>query len=134
MKLILAILLCPLVLFGREYSATVTGCHDGDTISVVIDLGLGVSKKESIRINGIDAPELPTAAGKASKDALIKLIMFKTITVVTDRDKKEKYGRLLANIFIEETDVSEWMIKNGFAKEYHGGKRVPETDPNPTEK
>jgi hypothetical protein len=38
---------------------------DGDTISVVLDMGWDVSINQSCRLLGIDAPEKSTAAGKA---------------------------------------------------------------------
>ena len=42
-----------------EYRAFVTKVYDGDTITVDIDLGFGVQlKKQSIRLSGINAPEV----------------------------------------------------------------------------
>lgn len=124
MKLMLLILLFPLVLSAREYPGVVVSCYDGDTVTLDINCGLGITKREVVRINGIDAPERPTAAGKRSQVELMKFIMGKEVLIVTNNDKREKYGRLLANIIFGEIDVSQWMITNGLAKEYHGEKRI----------
>jgi endonuclease YncB( thermonuclease family) len=52
--------------FG-PYPATVVSLHDGDTFRVDVDLGFGVHVTEfNVRVYGINAPELATAAGKAA--------------------------------------------------------------------
>ena len=38
--------------------------------------------------------------------------------------KKEKYGRLLANIYFNNTNVNEWMLTNNYAIPYEGGKKT----------
>ena len=38
----------------------ITKVVDGDTVDVIIDLGFGLTKKERVRIAGIDAPESRT--------------------------------------------------------------------------
>ena len=49
-----------------EYSVKeVVNVVDGDTIDIVIDLGFDLTKKERVRLAGIDAPESRTSnAGK----------------------------------------------------------------------
>jgi len=41
---------------------------DGDTIDVVIDLGLGVLSKQRIRLLGMDTPELRTSDKEEKKN------------------------------------------------------------------
>ena len=54
------------------YDAEVTGVYDGDSITVDIDLGLGVwLKGQKLRLIGIDTPEMRGAekeAGKVARD------------------------------------------------------------------
>lgn len=110
--------------FGTQYKATVIRCHDADTFSCSISLGLDVYKIDKVRIDGIDAPELNTEAGKVSAKFLQQLLDGKEILIDTNEDRREKYGRLLCKVTFEGKDISDLLIKKGLAKEYHGGKRT----------
>ena len=35
----------------------------------------------------------------------------------------EKYGRLLADVLYDGINMNEWMIHNGYAVKYDGGKK-----------
>lgn len=48
------------------YPAVVTRVHDGDTCSLVLSLGFGVTFTSNCRVFGINAPELWTPEGKAA--------------------------------------------------------------------
>ena len=56
------------------YRARCARIVDGDTIEVTADLGFGVHYEASIRLLGIDAPELPSAEGQAARAALSQLV------------------------------------------------------------
>lgn len=117
------------------YDAEVIRIIDGDTIEIRLDLGCHTYRRETVRMFGINAPEShgPTApAGKAAKEHLAKILTgAPTILVHTIRDKSEKFGRLLADIFLPIKDtgvfdtitVNQRMIDAGHAKAYFGGKR-----------
>ncbi len=117
------------ILDPRRYAATLDRVHDGDTIIVDIELGLGVwLHGRSCRLIGIDAPELVAAAGVTSRKALEKKLAGQTILLQTDRDRTDKYGRLLVLVLIVDRagglhDVNRWLIEQGHAREYDGGKR-----------
>jgi micrococcal nuclease len=109
------------------YQAVVVRVYDGDTITVRIDLGFGVSKIETLRLFGIDTPEVrgdEREAGLKSRDWLRTLILNKEIIVKTYKDKKGKYGRYLADIFIEQetgpVNINDWLVRENLAerKEY----------------
>ena len=93
------------------YNAHVTKVYDGDTITVDIDLGLGVwLKGQKIRLFGINAPELRGDThdeGIKSRDFLRKLVLDKDVTVVTYKDKKGKWGRWLGDVFLSRNYISE---------------------------
>lgn len=100
--------------------------YDGDTITAVIDLGFGLSFKEKFRLSYIDAPELKGIErpnGLISRDWLISKID-EAITndipifIKTQKDRKGKYGRYLAEIFIEGVSINKLMISEGFAESY----------------
>lgn len=109
----------------NQYPATVIEVIDGDTVRIDIDLGLGIHKIETVRLTGINAPEKNTDAGKASKLFVAKLISGKEIIIVTHSDKREKYGRLLAIIYLDNSNINELLIQKGLAVSYDGGKRTP---------
>ena len=109
-----------------EYKAIVVSIYDGDTVRLDVDLGMSTwLGNVSVRVAGIDAPEVVNPDGKAAR-AHAKLIMPpKTkVTIRTTRDKKEKYGRYLAEIILPDgTSFAEVMIAAGHATKYSGGKR-----------
>ena len=105
-----------------EYKATVTKVYDGDTITVDFDLGFGILiRKQKIRLYGINTPEVrgpEKPEGIISRDALRERILGKVVTIKTFRDKKGKYGRWLGEVFVEEQNINQWLISEGYAKEY----------------
>lgn len=102
------------------YNAILKSNYDGDTVTVDIDLGFGVIlKDQKLRLYGINAPELKgkdKEKGKASRDYLASILTEKLI-IKTYKDKKEKYGRWLAEVFNEKGDYLNFlMVKNGYAE------------------
>lgn len=91
------------------YAANVTAVYDGDTITVDLDLGLGLWRHEQrIRLWKINAPELTgpeREQGLKVRDIVRDLILGKSVLVRTILDKHgddstEKYGRLLGEILV----------------------------------
>ena len=119
----LLLLLLPLWIFlvslQFKYPAEVSKVYDGDTITVTVDLGLGVYKTETIRLYGLNAPEVRGAEkseGIKSRDVLRKMILNKTVTLYTLKDKRGKYGRLLGIIHYDGKNINKWLIDNGYAE------------------
>ena len=102
------------------YKAIVTDVYDGDTITVNIDLGLGVwIKGEKVRLYGIDAPEvrgLSRLKGLRSRDHLRSMILHQEVKLQTFKDKKGKYGRYLAHVFKGDIDICKHLVDKGLAK------------------
>lgn len=113
------------------YEAKVLDIHDGDTISVEIDLGFQLGFQDKIRFYGVNAPELKVRneAKKlvANPRGLETLEVVKsfikvgdTIILETVKDKKEKYGRYLANVYVtkgkEQINLNDYLLKNGFVE------------------
>ena len=119
--ILLVILLTTLTSFFRDYPSEVTSIYDGDTITLEVSLGFGLSKIERIRLYGIDAPEVRGSEryeGLKSRDALRKKILHKEVRLETlKKDKKGKYGRTIGTIWIDGENVNKWMVINGFAEE-----------------
>ena len=107
-----------------HYIALVTSVYDGDTCTVDIDLGLhSWIRDEKLRLHRINAPELrgkERSKGLKSRDFLKSKIEGKKILIETIKDKKGKYGRYLAEIWLEEkkgefTNINDLIVKEGFA-------------------
>ena len=107
-----------------RYHGLVTKIYDGDTITVDVDLGFHLSmKKQTFRLYRINTPEIrgiERGDGIISRDWLRERILGKTILLVTHKDKKGKYGRWLANIWIDGVCVNDELVEKGLAeyKEY----------------
>ena len=106
-----------------HYNALVQSVYDGDTCRVDIDLGLGIwLRNEKLRLVRINAPELTgseKAAGLASRDFLRELIDGKEIIIETVKDQRGKYGRYLAEIWIQQAscwvNVNDALVAAGHA-------------------
>jgi len=111
------------------YWAFVDRVVDGDTMDVTIDLGLGVLKKERIRVKDYDAPESyrpKTEAekihGEEAKSEAVRLLFNRWVIVATYKDKKGKYGRYIADVKLTNAygvgvgDYATIMKQSGFAK------------------
>jgi len=106
--------------------------YDGDTITIASKLPFNDSPlyRLSVRLNGIDAPEIKgksedeKTAAKHTRDALAALILNKYVTLKNIHS--EKYGRILADVYCGELCLNEWLIRERYAVEYDGGtKKTP---------
>ena len=91
---------------------------DGDTIQVCC-IGW---KREKVRYIGVDTPEThhPMRGvepfGKEAAEANRKLVDGKTVRLEFDVQEQDRYGRLLAYVYLEEgTFVNAWLVENGYA-------------------
>lgn len=95
----------------------VTDVVDGDTIRVSMD-----GKAETIRLIGIDSPELPddcfarqakSKASEALQNQLIRLEADQT------QDNRDRYGRLLRYVILEDgNNFNRQMVAEGYAREF----------------
>lgn len=114
-------------------SGFVIKVYDGDTITIASKLPYSHSPlyRFSVRINGIDCPEIRTSdpnekeCAQMAKEFLHNLLMNKT--VILKEVDTDKYGRLLADVYIDNKNISDLMIEKNFAVKYDGGtKHVPD--------
>jgi micrococcal nuclease len=95
---------------------------DGDTVHVVVSLGLDEYAYRMIRLQGADAPELFSGPpeererGKAARDFLVQLLPQGTkCRLATHRDVST-FGRYVASIELEDgTDIATTLIEAGHA-------------------
>jgi len=92
---------------------------DGDTIWVCCLNG----QREKVRYIGMDAPETQHPVkgvqeyGHEAKAANRKLVDGKMVRLEFDVGRRDKYGRLLAYVYLEDgTFVNAWLVREGFAQ------------------
>lgn len=111
--------------------AQVVRVIDGDTVIVVADLGWRVKIETAVRVDGMNAPEKTTDAGRlAAEFARGLLPVGKQVTVRSKRllGQFEKYGRVLADLEARDTpwlDFATTMIAAGHAKPWDGSGARP---------
>ena len=108
--------------------------YDGDTITIASKLPYDASPlyRLSVRLNGIDTPEIKgknddeKEAAKAARNALSNLIYGKQIRL--ENIKSEKYCRILADFYLNQLHINDWLIRERYAVAYDGGtKKSPES-------
>ena len=104
---------------------------DGDTIDVEIDLGFDLTKKERVRLGGIDTPESRTRdleekkLGLQAKDYLKSLIM-NADKLIVRTEKDGKFGRMIGYLYMNPdatVSLNQMLIDEGFAWMYDGGTK-----------
>lgn len=93
------------------FAGKVVKIADGDTITVLVD-----KTQHKIRLEGIDAPERTQAFGTKAKQALADKVSGKEIKVVWK--KRDKYKRILGNIYLDGRWVNKEMVAEGWAWHY----------------
>ena len=101
--------------------------YDGDTITIASKLPIindSQIYRFSVRLNNIDTPEIKGKskeerdAAYVARDALKTKILDKE--VILKNVSLEKYGRLLADIYLNDLCLNNWMLENNYGVEYHG--------------
>jgi micrococcal nuclease len=113
--------------YPASIPAEVVSVYDGDTVKVIAHPWPGMSLETSVRVRGIDAPEIRGKC-KAEKsmavDAREWAKLFVGKHVLLTNIKLGKYaGRVVANILVGNMDLGEFLITSGLARPYDGGKR-----------
>jgi micrococcal nuclease len=120
-------------------SGIVTSVYDGDTFTLVSRLPYDESPlyEFKVRIAGIDCPEIrgkspqEKDAAQAAKKEVIDLILYKEVKL--RKTKLEKYGRLLADVYVIDNhtndsrliNIGQHLLDKGLAKVYNGGTKEP---------
>lgn len=105
------------------YKAKITEVYDGDTVTALVDLGFRISFEIKIRLLGIDTPEIrgtERPEGLIARDRLRELVLGKEVILKTERDRQEKFGRWLGELFFPDDDqsVNQKLLQEGLAKRY----------------
>jgi len=111
----------------REFRGNV--CYDGDTCYVLAPTLPEPLQKMSVRILGIDTPEMRAECAEEKKLALkgreLANKMFRSAEKIQfDNLKWDKYGgRVLADVYLDGKSYKDEIINAGLARPYDGGTK-----------
>lgn len=74
---------------------------------------------EKLRLHRINAPEVRGAEreqGLISRDWLRDRILGREIVIETIRDRKGKYGRYLAELWLGDVNINDTLVSEGLAE------------------
>ena len=107
----------PVLSFADQFKCV--HVYDGDTIKVINNIEM------TIRLVGIDAPELPLKKHligqpfcMKAKEYLVDLVLNKMVDIKFYG--KDRYGRSLGEVFVDGVNVNLIMIGAGLAEVYRG--------------
>lgn len=103
--------------------------YDGDTITIANRLPYAESPlyRFQVRLAGIDCPEIRGGSTEEknmaieARNHLQGLVFSKWVDV--RNGQTEKYGRLLADVYLGSLHINQWMLDQGLAIPYHGGTK-----------
>jgi endonuclease YncB( thermonuclease family) len=107
--------------------------YDADTITIATKLPFKMETplyRFSIRLNGIDTPEMKGKdvtdeeknAAKKAQQFVSDLVLNKYVTL--KNVKNEKYGRILADVYIGEIHLNQLLLHQRYAVAYSGATKV----------
>lgn len=103
---------------NNRVSVTVTKVVDGDTIKVMYE-----GKEESVRMIGVDTPESVhpdksrnTEEGKIASNYTKAQLEGKTVELEFDVQQRDKYGRLLAYVWLGNSMYNSHLLSQGIAQ------------------
>ena len=108
----------------------VTSIYDGDTFRANIKGYPNIiGKSISIRINGIDTPEIKCKCKKEkqlsqkAKQFTINILRSAKIIVLKNL-KRGKYFRIIADVYADDKNLAQELIKNNLAVIYNGDTKI----------
>lgn len=103
------------------YEAKVKKVVDGDTFKVRFDQGFNFERTETLRLRGLDCPELSTKEGVAAK-TFVQSYIKEADRIIIRSSRDDKYGRYLADLYIpsrekgdEDIYLNNLLLAKGFA-------------------
>jgi micrococcal nuclease len=118
-----SLLLLPLLLLAAlaesaaPLEGTVVRVVDGDTIHVKVG-----DRVEKVRYIGMNTPEVhhPTRGeepgGREATEANRRLVSGKRVRLETDVQARDRYGRLLAYVWVGDVMVNAELVRQGYAQ------------------
>jgi micrococcal nuclease len=100
---------------ARGVRVPVVEIVDGDTIEVLIN-----GTREPVRYIGVDTPEVDPSIGvecfgHRASEFNADLVSGETVRLVFDAERRDRYGRLLAYVYLGERFVNAELVREGYA-------------------
>jgi len=132
--IVLALVLIPLSTWADPaitgpISAKVIKVIDGNTIKVTAFPWPGLEAKASVRVDGVDTPEIRGKCDAEKQKAIEAREFVKGLilgeVVQLENVKHGKYaGRVVAEVILDGGEnLADKIIQQGLGREYHGGSR-----------
>jgi len=116
--------------FGDYEGAVYIRNYDGDTITFTLP-GLHpiIGEKISIRVNGIDTPEIKGKCEKEKYDAqqaqqMVADILKDAEQITLKNMERGKYFRIAADVIVDGENLADVLIEAGMPVKYDGGKKT----------
>jgi endonuclease YncB( thermonuclease family) len=119
----MAVIFGPLVAYATvTVSGRVVAISDGDTLTLLT----ADRQQIKVRLACIDAPETSQVFGSAAKQHL-SVLVFQKIGIAICR-KRDRYGRHVCDLFVEQTNIGLRMIQDGMAWHFkrYANEQAPE--------
>ncbi len=103
--------------------------YDADTITFNIpNIHPLIGEKISIRVVGVDTPEIKTKNRCEKEKAInardaVKKLLSNAKEIKLTHIQRGKYFRVVADVIYDGKSLSEYLLKNGHAYHYRGGKK-----------
>jgi len=123
-----------------EFKFPITGgkvikVYDVDTITIASKLPYKESPiyRLSVRLNGIDGPEIKgkdisdeeKEYAKKARVYLLNLLFDKYVRL--ENIENEKYGRILADVYLDNLHINNKLLEERYVVQYGGGTKIKPT-------
>ena len=115
--------------YGDYQGAVYVRNYDGDTVTFNLpELHPIIGEKISIRVNGIDTPEINGKCEKEKYDAkqaqqMVADILTDAEQIVLRNMERGKYFRVAAGVIVDGENLEDMLVEAGMAVRYGGGKK-----------
>ena len=116
--------------FGDYEGAIYVSNYDGDTITFNLpNLHPIIGKKISIRLNGIDTPEIKGKCEKEKYDAeqareMVRDILKDAEKITLKNMQRGKYFRIASDVIVDGESLGNMLVEAGMAIRYDGRKKT----------
>jgi len=105
------------------YRARLVRVVDADTLEMEVDLGFQVIKRETLRLAGLDAPELGTAEGRTVRalvldwmDEVGLAVEWPLLVTTRKTDKYRRYIAVVRDATTARPPLNDTLLEGGYAK------------------
>ena len=105
---------------AETVTGKVIGISDGDTVTILID-----GYQEKVRLHGIDSPEQGQEYSKKARRFTSRMVYGKTVSI--ERMGKDRYGRTIGWVQVDDKVLNEELIRAGYAwhfKKYSSSEKL----------